>query len=119
MLFCCKPCVTSDLRIIVSKVISHLFYAKIIFYYYLLISISLSQEVPNDMNRKLQMVDILPDGYSRDNPPVNDGKPVEVYIAITVLSLLPDSDAKMVFVMFLIRKSFFSSLYCCILFKNK
>jgi hypothetical protein len=103
---------------IVSKVISHLFYAKIIFYYYLLISISLSQEVSDNMNRKLQMVDILPDGYSRDNPPVNDGKPVEVYIAITVLSLLPDSNAKMVFVMFHIRKSFFHP-NCCTRFKKE
>ncbi len=118
MLFCCKSCVTSDLRMIVSKVISHLFYAKIIFYYYLLISISLSQEVSDNMNRKLQMVDILPDGYSRDNPPVNDGKPVEVYIAITVLSLLPDSNAKMVFVMFHIRKSFFHP-NCCTRFKKE
>jgi hypothetical protein len=40
--------------------------------------------------------DILPDDYNRDSAPTLDDNPVEVFVAIVVLSFNPTSNADMV-----------------------
>jgi hypothetical protein len=44
----------------------------------------------------------LPDDYDRDSAPTLDDNPVEVFVAIVILSFDPTSDADMV------RKDFFA-----------
>lgn len=60
---------------------------------YLTIKLTVSQDLYYE---SLKLTDILPDNYSRDSAPKVDGKPLEVYVSIVVLSLVPDSDADMV-----------------------
>jgi len=73
-----------------------------------------SQNLSND---DLKLTDIIPTNYSRDNAPVVGGKPVEVNVSITVLSLIPSSDADMVWKKHSIEKNiywdnFFTWIYC-------
>jgi len=89
---------SNDNRIIafIFETLSKVFCCQIIFYYSILIRISLCQEERGEIQIKWRDIDILPANYSRDNAPVKDGQPVDVYIAITVLSLMPNSNADMV-----------------------
>lgn len=72
------------------------FQRKLIYYYYILIIIALSREVLSEINTEWNDNDILPANYSSDTAPVLEGKAVEVFIAVNVLSLIPDSNADMV-----------------------
>jgi hypothetical protein len=66
---------------------------KYIICFCLIIKTKLSQTISTD---------ILPDDYNRDSAPTLDDNPVEVFVAIVVLSFNPNSEADMV------RKNFCS-----------